>query len=238
MSTGSMPPGQFHPAGPTPERGSNRAPMMLAGLALFVAIVAAGVSIVALSQASKPAAAAPASPTLTGGSTAPAANPSVDVTPTDDTETTAPSSEPTSDPTDGPDPSGVYTVAYAAEPLVLQPSGRYVDLDAPSGNSSSAVYELQYSGTAPAAKLEFNSDVALASIASPAPTANDCVQQLRRAPIDPVFTPSKGQQVCVLTSRSAADDQGTRQRVVLMKVNSITEDGTLNLTLSAWTVPR
>jgi hypothetical protein len=237
MSTASPPPAQFQPDRPSPEKGSNRGPMMLAGLALFVAVVAAGVSIVALSQASRPAAAA-AGATPTGGSTAPAANPSVDVTPTDDTGTTAPSSEPTSDPTDGPDPSGVYTVAYAAEPLVLQPSGRYVDLDAPSGNSSSAVYELQYNGFAPAAKLEFNNDVALASIASPAPTANDCVQQLRRAPIDPTFTPSKGQQVCVLTSRSAADDQGTRQKVVLMKIDSITEDGTLNLTLSAWTVPR
>jgi hypothetical protein len=232
-----LPPAQFQPATPPPARGGNRGPMMMSGLALFVALVAAGVSIVALSQASKPAGAA-AAPSPTIGSTATGPGPSVDVTPTDDTETTAPSPEPTSDPSDGPDPSGVYAVAYAAEPLVLQPSSRYVDLDAPSGNSSSAVYELQYSGTAPAAKLEFNSDVALASIASPAPTANDCVQQLRRAPIDPIFTPSKGQQVCVLTSRSAADDQGTRQRVVLMKVNSVTEDGTLNLTLSAWTVPR
>ena len=115
---------------------------------------------------------------------------------------------------------------------------RYIDLDVPSGNSDSAVYEVRYSGFDPSFKLQFNSNVALASITSPSATANDCVQQLRRAPIDLVFTPSKGQQVGVLTSRDAAQDQGTCQKVVLMKVNSITADGTLNLTLSAWTVPR
>jgi hypothetical protein len=49
---------------------------------------------------------------------------------------------------------------------------------------------------------------------------------------------SKGQLVCVLTSRQSADDQGIRQKVVLMKVDSVGADGALNLTLTAWNVPR
>ena len=69
-------------------------------------------------------------------------------------------------------------------------------------------------------------------------TANDCALQLRRAPIDNDFAPSKGQRVCVLTSAEAADGQDIQQKIVLLQVDSINADGVLNLTLSAWAVPR
>jgi len=62
--------------------------------------------------------------------------------------------------------------------------------------------------------------------------------ELRRAPIDPAVAPAKGQQLCVLTSATRATDQGIRQKVVLLRVDSIAADGTLNLTVTAWTVPR
>jgi len=213
--------------------------VVLAGCALVVSLLAIGISLAAFSRAggSGPTPQPAGSTGIASAAAGPDASTPTDVLPTDATETTAPSAEPTSEPTNGPDPSGVFEVAYQSEPLVLQPSGRYIDLDEPSGNASSAVYELQYDGYPPGAKLDFSSEVALASINSPAPTANDCAKQLRREPIDSAFAPSKGQLICVLTSRQAADDQGIRQKIVLMKVNSITDDGTLNLTLTAWTVP-
>ena len=106
-----------------------------------------------------------------------------------------------------------------------------------SGNASSTQAELLYSGFAPEFQFRFR-NVALASITNPSASASDCVIQLRRAPIDLTFAASKGQLVCVLTSRQSADDQGIRQKVVLMKVDSVGTDGALNLTLTAWNVPR
>jgi len=241
-TTGPMPPAHLRPPEPPPppRRPRGNLPLLLAGCALAVSLLAAGASLVALSRSAGSTTAPASAGSIDTASAAalPTGATPTDVLPTDATETAAPTEEPTSEPTGGPDPSGVYEVAYQSEPLVLQPSSRYVDLDEPSGNASGSVYELQYEGFAPGSKLEFSSEVALASINSPSPTANDCAKQLRREPIDTTFAPSKGQLICVLTSRSAADDQGIRQKIVLMKVNSITQDGTLNLTLTAWTVPR
>lgn len=140
--------------------------------------------------------------------------------PTDATATTEPTEESTSEPTDGPDPVGVFTVAYQDEPLRLQPSSRYIDLDQPSGNAPSAASELQYSGCPPAFRFLFG-NVSLASVNSPTATANDCALQLRRAPVDPEFAPEKGQSVCGLTDREAADNEGIRQKIVLLRVVSI-----------------
>ena len=42
----------------------------------------------------------------------------------------------------------------------------------------------------------------------------------------------------MLTSAEAADGQGIQQKIVLLQVDSINADGVLNLTLSAWAVPR
>ena len=244
MSTGPLPPGQFrqreHVESPVrpPGRASNRLPSLLATCALVVALIAAGVSLVALSRTSDQGRADP------GRTRAEATQPSqptespTDALPTDSTLTSDPTKEPTSEPTDGPDPAGTFTVAYQSEPLRLQPSSqRYIDLDEPSGNAASSAAEFTYSGYTSDFKMSFRS-LALASVNSPAATANDCAQQLRRAPIDTTLAPSKGLLVCVLTDRQAADDQGIKQKVVLIRVDSIAQDGTLNLTLSAWNVPR
>lgn len=238
-TTGPMPPAHFRPPEPPSPQRRRGLPVFLAGCSLVLSMVALAVAVAAFSRAGEPG----PTPHAVGSTGLAPAAPSdsatpTDVLPTDATDTTAPTEEPTSEPTNGPDPSGVFEVAYQSEPLVLQPSGRYIDLDEPSGNAESAVYELQYEGLSPATKFDFNGQDELASINSPSPTANDCAKQLRREPIDSSFAPSKGQLICVLTSRAAADEQGIRQKIVLMKVNSIADDGTLNLTLTAWTVPR
>lgn len=230
MTSGDLPPDQDGPA----RRSGDRLPLLLSSLALVTALIAAGVSLVALASDADPvpvAATAVATPTPTFTGVPETLAP--ETTGPDPAETTDPPVEPTTDPTGGPDPSGNYTVAYQQEPLRLQPTDeRYVDLDEPSGNSSFGAMELTYDG-----KLSFRS-VGLAEVRSAAATAGDCVQQLRRAPVDPIFTPSKGQVMCVLTSANQANEQGIRQKVVLMQVNSIGSDGTLNLTLTAWVVPR
>ncbi|HEX6756637.1 MAG TPA: hypothetical protein VF109_11925 [Mycobacteriales bacterium] len=149
-----------------------------------------------------------------------------------------PEQEPTAEPTDGPDPHGVYTAAYEKQNLRLQPSNnRYIDLDVPSANAVSETGELYYDGYVPETKLIFT-DVSLAEIKNPAPTASDCVEELRRAPIDPQVAPSKGQLLCVLTSAARAADQGIRQKVVLMRIDAIGADGTLNVSATGWNVPK
>jgi hypothetical protein len=242
MSMGPIPPGPSSgPRVPAPGGRPSRLPLLLAGLALIVALVGTGTAAVALSRTGDaPAMAAPTStPSIepTVAPTATDATATTDPLPTDATVTTDPTEEPTSEPTDGPDPAGVYTVAYRDEPLRLQPSSRYIDLDEPSGNSLSSASELQYNGFSPSFKFDFG-NVALASVNSATASANDCALQLRRAPIDREFAAAKGQVVCVLTSRQAADNQGMKQKIVLLRVASIGQDGTLNLILSAWNVPR
>jgi hypothetical protein len=240
IDPGGQPPYGGQPADrPAAGGSSGRMPGLVSGLALFLALVALVVSLFSLSRtgeegATTVAAATPTSapPTLTDDPTP------TDSMPTDSTATTDPSVEPTSEPTDGPDPGGVYTAAYQREQLRLQPSAnRYIDLDEPSGNSTSTAAEFTYSGYDGQWSLHFR-ELALAEVRSPTATANDCALQLRRAPIDDNFAPSKGQRVCVLTSAEAAGSQGIRQKIVLMQVDSIGANGVLNLTLTAWTVPR
>jgi hypothetical protein len=220
-----------------PGRSAGRAPLYLSALALLTALLAALVSLVALAKAGDgPVAAAPAA---ASSASTPTADPVADGTagPTGE-PTVDPTEEPTAEATDGPDPQGDYTVAYQQEKLRIQPSNnRYVDLDEPSANASNATGEFYYSGYVPQTKLSFDG-VGLAEIKIPVPTAGDCVQELRRAPIDLEVAPAKGQLLCVLTSAAQATDQGIRQKVVLVRVDSIAADGTLNLTVTAWNVPR
>lgn len=222
----------------TSDRFDGRTPMLFASLAVVLALVATIVSVAAfLRTGDKAVAAAPTPAPATSQAPAPtttAPDPSVTTEPT-----TEPTEEPTAEPTDGPDPSASFTVAYEKKPLRLQPSSaRSIDLDLPTANAGSATGELEYIGGVPSTKLEFFSGSSIAEVNSPAPTANDCAQQLRQAPIDPDVAPSKGQQLCVLTSADRSVSQGIRQKIVLIRIDAIASDGTLNVTVSAWNVPR
>lgn len=236
----TMGPGGAPYGGPQVARQAGRLPLLLSGLALLTALLAAGVSLVALARSGEPA-----GRSVAGATSTPTVEPVTEPPPTDGTEqstdptaTTDPSPEPTSEATDGPDPRGVYSAAYQQEKLRLQPSQqRRIDLDLPTANAGSGASDLLYSGFAPNYKLLFG-EVSLAEIKSPNPTANDCAVELRRAPIDAAVAPSKGKLLCVLTSAERASDQGIPQKVVLMRVDAIAADGTLNLTVSAWNVPK
>ena len=217
---------------PPPAGPAGRAPLYLASLALVVALLAALVSLVALSRTGDEP------PPAATGTTAPApgpdpATPEPTAAPTED-----PPVEPTDEPTGAPDPSGVFTPAYEQEVLRIQPSSsRYIDLDEPSANARSGTGEFYYSSSLPVGNLFFD-EVDVAEIKSAAPTAGDCVQELRRAPIDTTVVPVRGKALCVLTSAGRAASQGLRRKVVLIRMDALSEDGTLNLTLTAWDVPR
>lgn len=229
-----------------PTGAGARLPLLLSGLALITALVAAGVALVALSKTSDggtPAVVAGSStsvtpPPITALPTGPTSPGEPSDLPTDATATTAPSLEPTGEPTGGPDPSGTFTVAYPSETLRLQPSSsRSVDLDTPTGNAPSGTYEFSYTGSTPNLRLYFSNDVAVAEIQTPNPNAGDCAVELRRAPIDSDVVPAKGKMLCVLTSADRAASQGNTQKLVLLRMATLTEDGTLNLSLTAWNVP-
>jgi hypothetical protein len=239
MTSGPMMPGQLRqPVEPPPDRPGGRMPMLLSVMAVVLALVAAGVSLVALSRTGdRPAAAAATSAAPVPSS----AGPPVDPTPTgalpsDATDVTTPTPEPTSEPTDGPDPAGTYTVAYPPTPLRLQPSDRYVDLDLPSANARPDRSEFRYPALYDPPKLLFGS-LPVAKLTTPTGTASDCVKQLNQAPINGDFAPAKGDLICVLTSADDADRQGISRKVAQVRVDAIAPDGTLNVTVTAWNVP-
>lgn len=236
---------------PVPEPGRadrsqpGRTPLYLSALALVTALIAALVSTVALARSGDVEAAPPAPASSTSQqmpeatleptvepTDGPTAEPSVD--PTDD-----PTDEPTGEPTGAPNPTGVFTVVYQQEKLRLQPScSRYVDLDEPRAGALSDISEFRYCGSGVRSQVFFNSDLTVAEVKMSTASANDCAQELRRAPIDPVLTPTAKQNFCLVTSAADADAQGIRRKIVLLTVESIAQDDTMNVTVTAWNVPR
>ena len=240
MSTGQMPPGSYGgPTGPAPgteppPRSGSRLPTLFSGLALILALVAAGVSLVALSRtgdrivAAPPAATTDAPPRLSGTTDAP---------PTDGTGVTEPSAEAPTEATGVPDPQGVYTPVYQEKALRRQPSNpRDSDVDKPSADAGSDRGEFQYSDTySPARMLFFQ--LAVAKLTNTDGRPGDCAEQLDTAPIDGMFTPAKGDLICVLTDADKAVNQGISRKLALLRVDAIAPDGTINLTVTAWNVP-
>ena len=212
-----------------------------AGIALVVALFSVLVSAVALHRSSN-------THTVAAGS---AARPSV--SPTDTSGGDPPTSAQTS--TDNPvvsttdasvptdsetiDPKADYTIAYRGERLRIQPTcgSRYVDLDEPRVGTGSGNSELSYSNCS-GRQLDNTSGVAaVAQVTSPDASPGDCAEAIRTAPINLPIPPSAGLNLCVVTSNSEAIAEGISQKVVLLTIDSIAEDDTLDVTVSAWEIP-
>ncbi|HEY6744849.1 MAG TPA: hypothetical protein VI357_03940 [Mycobacteriales bacterium] len=216
--------------------------MFVSSLALVLALLAALVSVVALVRSGEGGSVAAAStPTPTGTAPETSGAPTPTDVATDDPAvdpTTDPPVEGTGEPTGAPDPTGVYTPVYQQEKLRLQPCARYVDLDEPRAGTESEVSEFRYCGGSVRTQIAFSGDLTIAETKDPNATANDCAQEIRRAPINSPLTPAAKQSLCIVTSASAADSQGIRRKLVLMTVDSIGQDDTMNVTVTAWNIPR
>jgi hypothetical protein len=137
-------------------------------------------------------------------------------------------------------PDTGYRLHYASTPLQVQvvcgfPQG--LDLDEPRV-SPDAGSDLSVSGCSkPSLKLDFENDVLASVVTSPKAGPGDCSDAIRLGAGPPELTPVAGQSLCVRTSRSAAASEGHKPLFVLLRVDAIAADATMNLTVTAWEIP-
>jgi hypothetical protein len=213
-------------------------------LALLLALVATGLSLIAMSRAgdAKRLAAAPGRPgsgtlvplaTTAAPTDSPA--PPVDSTPSDGT---SPSDLPTGTETGPPptvptgtvQPTGTYKLFYQRKPLRI-PVGDAVDLDQPRVFSSGSGADLQYGG------YGLSSSLARAQIANADASPADCQNAIDTAPLNRNVTPSVGLTLCIVNDPAVASQEGISQKLFLVTVTSIAKDDTINVIASAWETP-
>jgi hypothetical protein len=144
------------------------------------------------------------------------------------------------------DPKASYPVAYDKQPLRLQvgcSAVMYVDLDEPRSNVNDKHSDLRYDSTcganAPNLTLGPGADGG-SKVASAALTAADCDEHIRSDPLGsragvPV---RRGLVLCVLTSLADARERGDTQKMVLLEVTGLADDGTAGLRATSWVVRR
>jgi hypothetical protein len=220
-----------------PSRVSRReliAVLAVAGLALVFAVSAIAVALTALgwaagarsevrvtSQAVRHPAPAALAPTPGGGAADPSPTPSPE----------SPSPVP-------PSPSASAVPAYAATPLKLEPSctetGRPIDLDGPKVGVM-AGSDLGYHGC-DGSELSFSvaADAQASTVRSGRASVQDCTDAIRVGGGAASIEPLASQSLCVLTSGDAVAGGA---HYVLLHIDDIAEDGTIDATATAWTAP-
>jgi hypothetical protein len=212
---------------------------VLAGVALLLGLAALLVSLVALGRAGSarhnaPSAAGSAGnppPAVVGGDTGG----------TSGTDTTGTGGPGAASATGSIEPTALYRVRYQGQhlriPIVRTTSNYdyndYIDLDEPRVGVIQDGADLWLSDTG-----SFSSDLPRAEVDSPNMSAQDCAQDIRTAPLTADVAASKGLNLCFLTDLGAASAEGITQKIVLLSVNSISRDDTVNVTVTAWDVPK
>ncbi|HEX5496228.1 MAG TPA: hypothetical protein VFX70_16810, partial [Mycobacteriales bacterium] len=199
-----------------------------AGAALVLAAVALLVSVHALNRSGTvPRTVAAGAPSATPAATH---DPTVADSSSDDTGT-----DPA--PTDAQtiDPKADYQVAYRGEKLRVQPNcfdGRPVDLDEPRVGSEQSAAELEYRGGCNGEPRDLSGENidAAATVTSPDAAPQDCAEAIRTAPVTLDFPPSAGTNLCIVTSAEAAGAEGIDQKLALVTIDGIADDGTIALT--------
>lgn len=230
------------PAGPTSSRRMPGLALLAAGaagLALLLAVVSMLVSLRAISVADE--------------ARSPAARQATPVQPAQPPDAASvPSTSPTSEgsdtgqtPEEPPlNPQTQYTVAYQKEELRLLTgscSSMSIDLDEPRVNVSSSVSDLQFTSSCSSGPPTLEVDEATAATAETATlTPNDCAQRIRTGPLgDNTTVPVRqGVVMCIVTSRANARTQGIPQKLVLLQVRAVGSDGTVNVLVTAWDIPK
>lgn len=222
-----------------------KALLVLCGV-LFVALVAVTASLVTALRLDTPT-------VLAGGATSPGSSPTTDVSPDRSPEQAdEPEPEPTQDesvmPTIEPDPgasddrvdpAAEFTEAYSGQRLRVtdECSGRLLDLDEPRVGVESLGYEVQYQFCSGKSELGFSSGTSVSRGGVEDAGPGDCVEAIRVG-VDPSrFAPTQQEHLCVITSADTAQEQGITQKVVLLSVLGIAQDGTLTVEATAWNIP-
>jgi hypothetical protein len=137
---------------------------------------------------------------------------------------------------------GDYQLAYEKKHLTLNPGEtcvtRAIDLDQPlvSTDQTTIDAEYQHCPSEPAPALSFT-DPRLASVSNSNPSPSECAQRVGAAPVDTKVTPSQDLTLCAVTNGVGAANQPQRPKIVVLTIDAVANSGTVNLTVSAWTIP-
>jgi hypothetical protein len=140
-------------------------------------------------------------------------------------------------------PDADFKIEYEKKALRVTPmSGcelRYVDLDEPRVGVAQAIAEFGYGGPCgggPKPAIDVEDELPI-SMGNDNAIARDCAEAIRTGPINEPVVPADQTSLCLLTSASAAEKEGITRKLVLVTIDSIAADGTLNLLVTAWNVP-
>jgi hypothetical protein len=214
----------------------------LSALALLVAMLALGLSILALATAHGNDSATSAPQQGAGTASAPSTIPSESNFPTETTSDEVPTAPGTA--TDAPLPTAAanYTVSYQDKRLILQPNGgtcgggRDVDLDQPAINVSNGI-DIKYTpGCNDAPTLRFASDK-VATVVSPNATPEDCAENIQLNAASQELAPSQEQVICAVTDGQGAPNQPARAKIARIVVSDVGQDQKVTVNVTAWEIP-
>jgi hypothetical protein len=142
-------------------------------------------------------------------------------------------------------PQAEFEPAYNTQeinPLATSSNVTYIDLDEPrvlQGNEKSEVtLRRDYSASAVPYFL-FDQGTSVAMAKNPSVQPADCVDLIRKAPVpyNQRVPAQRETVICVATSLSEAHSEGIKQKMVVMYVSAIGDDGRVSIRLSAWHIP-
>lgn len=242
------PPGRKGPP-PPPEqvlasaRRTARRAQLLALVALAAAVIAILTSVTVLVTRPEPvAASSPTAASTTARSTEPSGERS-----TAPSSVGASSAETSVIDTRQVTPDAAFQLVYEHKEQRVQPpesSGylRYVDVDEPRVGADQETAEFGYgkrdSGLGARAQIDVAEGLPISLVESENATAKDCAEAIQNGPVNEPLVPTEKTRLCLITSAEAARAQGTSQKVVLIVVTAISQDGTMIIQASAWAVPR
>jgi hypothetical protein len=200
--------------------------VVIGGIAMLIGVVAWGRASTAQTVAER-AASAPALPQVSLPSEPPAAAAPASAAP-------SPTPEP-----DRLDPSADYQPVFADQVLRARPNGcdgTELDLDEPRVLPPSGA-DVAYRSCADGLHLDFDDASRFAVVADAGAGAGECADAIRTNPGVGWLPPSAGTTVCVLTSRLAAEPQSVSTKLARLHVQTVADDETLSVSLTAWMVP-
>jgi hypothetical protein len=219
-----------------------RNPLAWSFLAVVLSVIALAVAVVSLRVADRNGSdVVPVAQGTLPASTAPEAS---TPGPSDDPETETPTevAEPTatneSMSTSLPTAGAAYTIVREKVPVRLAGgSSRYLDLDQPMVNSNSYQTDVVYTPNSSSTVLRFSSaNVAEAKSADVTP--DECAQAIQLSPSDTQVEASQDLVLCAVTNGIGAVSEPARTKMAKIIVNSVAKDGSLDLSITTWEIPR
>jgi len=213
-------------------------------VALLLSVVSTSVSLYALSRSS-----GDDTKTTAGQSPVASVAPTAGQQPSQTVESpTLPDSSSSASSPTPPDvlsPQAEFEPAYNTQeinPLATSSNVTYIDLDEPrvlQGSEKSEVsVRRDYSASAVPYFL-FDQGTSVAMAKDPTVQPADCVDLIRKAPVpyNQRVPAQRETVICVATSLSEAHSEGIKQKMVVMYVSAIGDNGRVSVRLSAWRIP-